>query len=94
MKNYVKPEIIVVDSLAEGIYASSGSGHGCDSLYMNGVYLKGTYHPKKDGYKIGRGCEGCPVAYDDRCNVADANYDGDFRPSWEISGKLPDELGD
>jgi hypothetical protein len=93
MKNYVKPEIIVVDNLAEGIYASSGNtGNCCDSIYMNGVFVVGTQSPIVDGYKVGKGCEGCPANHG-KCKVDQVNYDGDFRPSWEVSGKLPDQLG-
>lgn len=93
MSNYKKPVVMVVDDLAEGIYASSGSsGHGCKSLYMNGVFVVGTQSPINDGYKVGKGCEGCPAG-GSRCRVHEVNYDGDFRPSWEVSGKLPDEKG-
>ncbi len=94
MKNYEKPEIIVVDNLAEGIYASSGkTGQTCDSIYMNGIFVLGTKSPITDGYKKGRGCEGCPANWGDKCAVSELNYDGDFRPSWEVEGKGPDELG-
>lgn len=93
MKNYVKPEIIVVDGLAEGIYASSGStGHSCESLYMNGVFVVGTQNPIVDGYKVGKGCEGCHANWG-RCAINEVDSDGEFRPSWEVSNKLPDEKG-
>jgi hypothetical protein len=95
MNNYNKPEILVVDGLAEGIYASSGSsGASCESLYMNGVFTVGTYSPITDGYKIGRGCEGCHANWG-KCAIGDPNLnpDQDFRPSWEKAGKGPDEKG-
>jgi hypothetical protein len=95
MNDYTKPEILVVNDLTEGIYASSGSsGGGCESIYMSGVYLKGTYNSINDGYKIGYGCDGCPADFG-KCAVQEESekYDGDFRPSWEKNGKLPDEKG-
>ncbi|MDF2485723.1 MAG: hypothetical protein K0R46_1891 [Herbinix sp.] len=94
MKNYVKPEIIVVDHLAEGIYASSGStGGGCDSFYMNGIFVVGTYSPITDGYKVGRGCEGCPGSNGNKCKANQMSDDEDCRPTWEKEGKLPEQLG-
>ena len=93
MEHYEKPEVLVVDDLAEGVYASSGSsGNSCDSIYMNGVYVTGTFKSIQDGYKAGYGCNGCPVAWG-RCAVAEVSWEGDFRPSWEKAGKLPDEKG-
>ncbi|MFA9462724.1 MAG: hypothetical protein ACERKN_00370 [Velocimicrobium sp.] len=98
MKNYEKPMVLTNEEMSEGIYAASGdttptdTGYKCKSIYMNGVYLLGTYSPITDGYKIGRGCEGCPANWG-KCAISEVNYDNDFRPTWEISGHLPDELG-
>ena len=64
----------------------------CSSKYMNGVFVVGTYNSIVDGYKVGRGCEGCPANWG-RCAVDQCNYAGDFRPSWEKAGHLPDERG-
>jgi hypothetical protein len=94
MKNYVKPEIIVVDNLAEGIYASSGStGGGCDSKYMNGIFVVGIGSPITNGYKVGRGCEGCPGSEGNKCKADKMNDAEDCRPTWEKDGKLPDQKG-
>jgi len=109
MKNYEKPVVMVNEELAEGVYAASGdkaanvnaetSGpkYKCESIYMNGVYQQGTWNPIEDGYKKGRGCEGCPAQNGNSCRFVTApeqmNWDGDFRPSWEVAGHKPDEKG-
>ena len=96
---YDKPVILQPNDLAEGIYTDSGSNskYHCDSIYMNGIYQKPTYNPIQDGYKIGRGCEGCPAQNGDSCRFVSApeemNWDGDFRPTWEKNGHKPDEKG-
>ena len=99
MKTYVQPTLTENEDAFEGIYTASGnkkesaSGYSCDSKYMNGTYVIGTYTPINDGYKKGRGCEGCPANYGNSCGVSQVNYDGDFRPSWEVQGHLPNEKG-
>lgn len=110
MQNYIKPAAFPSEGMSEGIYMASGevadntssSGgkeekRGCKSKYMKGVFQKPTYQPIKDGYKIGRGCEGCPAWNGNSCRFETApeemNWDGDFRPSWEVAGHLPDEKG-
>ena len=105
--NYEKPEASLIEKVSEGVYLSSGmqetggtetgSQTRCKSQYM-----KGNFQPKRGdsiniGYKDGYGCEGCPAYRGDSCAFDTApeqmNYDGDFRPSWETWGKLPDEKG-
>ncbi|MBQ7956102.1 MAG: hypothetical protein IJ282_10175 [Lachnospiraceae bacterium] len=99
MEKYVRPIVVVNDEVSEGVYAASGARiqYSCDSIYMNGVYHHPTYNPLEDGYKIGRGCEGCPAWTGDSCRFDTApeqmNWDGDFRPTWEVDGKLPDDKG-
>lgn len=110
MKNYEKPVATKVDDLAEGVYMASGDAgdvggdasettvsRGCGSKYMNGVFQMPTYNSIEDGYKIGRGCEGCPAWNGNSCRFESApeemNWDGDFRPSWEVQGHEPDEKG-
>ena len=93
MEKYESPKVIPVEELAEGIYASSGS-----SIYMNGVYQEPTYNPMRDGYKKGRGCEGCPAWNGKSCRFTSKpeemlNWDNDYRPTWEVEGHLPDEKG-
>lgn len=96
MKKYVSPSVIITDS-SEGVYLASGAVRGCKSIYMKGKYQQPTYNPIQDGYKIGRGCEGCPAWDGNSCRFIskpeEMNWDGDFRPSWEIAGKKPDEKG-
>lgn len=97
MSSYKKPEIIVVDDLAEGIYASSGSSGGrCESFYMAGIfsYADGS-NSINVGYKAGYGCHGCPAVSGDmtRCIVNEVEWDSDFRPWWEKQGKTGDEKG-
>lgn len=104
MKQYEKPLIYENEEMSEGVYATNSGNAGdntgtessttkCKSKYMNGVYQVGTYNPHTDGYKVGRGCEGCPASYGSKCAVETVNYSGDFRPSWEQNGHLPDEKG-
>lgn len=97
---YQKPIIVSINDLAEGVYAASGSQNTtsrCKSIYMKGVYQQPTYNPIEDGYKIGRGCEGCPAWNGTSCRFISApdemNWDGDFRPTWEVQGHKPDEKG-
>lgn len=97
---YIKPIITLDKNLSEGIYMASGDVISrCKSKYMLGKPVKPTYNSISDGYKLGRGCEGCQ-AWNGSENVCrlitepdSINWDGDFRPSWEIMGKKPDELG-
>lgn len=108
MKDYIKPIAAPAEGLSEGIYMASGdtaentsqSGdntRGCKSIYMKGKFQMPTYKPIEDGYKIGRGCEGCPAWNGNSCRFDTApeemNWDGDFRPSWEVQGHKPDEKG-
>lgn len=97
MKEYESPIIIPLFSMSEGIFASSGSVSKCKSIYMSGVYQQPTYNPMEDGYKKGKGCEGCPASNGSGCRFSDpkeeANKFVDYRPSWEIQGHLPDEKG-
>ena len=64
---------------------------------MKGIYQKPTYNPMEDGYKVGRGCEGCPAWNGQGCRIIthpeELNFNDDFRPSWEINGHKPDEKG-
>ena len=68
---YEKPIIELTNTLSEGIYLSSGSQdnakYHCKSIYMNGMYQQPTYNPIQDGYKLGRGCEGCPASNGASC---------------------------
>ena len=92
-----EPIIISVHDLAENIYSASGTKSGCKSIYMKGEYQQPSYNPIEDGYKIGRGCEGCPAWNGTSCRFISEpeqmNWDGDFRPSWEVQGHKPDEKG-
>lgn len=95
---YAKPTIVINEELFEGVYANSGSSNAkCDSIHMKGKPQSPTYNPIKDGYKIGRGCEGCSAWDGSSCRLVskpeELNWDGDFRPTWEVQGHLPDELG-
>ena len=96
---YEPPKIIVLSDVAEGIYASSGiqTTPVCGSIYMKGIYQKPTYNPIEDGYKVGRGCEGCPAWNGQGCRIIthpeELNFNDDFRPSWKINGHKPDEKG-
>lgn len=98
--NYQKPLVTAQTNLFEGVYAASGATETrCKSIYMLGKPVKPTYNPIEDGYKKGRGCEGCLAwnAAQCVCRLITApkemNWDGDFRPSWEVAGHKPDEPG-
>ncbi len=97
---YTKPIITVNEELAEGVYAASGNNKlVCKSIYMLGIPISPSYNPIEDGYKTGRGCEGCPAWDDEECvcrlitKPEEMNWDDDFRPTWEVQGHLPDEKG-
>lgn len=95
---YEKPVVHLTDTVSEGVYLASGAQGGsqyrCKSKYMNGVYQKPTYI-NSDGFKIARGCEGCPARDGESCRFVShpeqMNWDGDFRPTWEKEGHGPDE---
>ena len=62
------------------------------------IFLKNFFTPEKisgDGFKIVRGCEGCPAQDGESCRFVShpeqMNWDGDFRPTWEQQGHGPDE---
>lgn len=111
MKNYEKPMLVRTEQMSEGVYLASGAeinpGAGsesgstaesrCKSKYMKGNYVQPTNNPIEDGYKKGRGCEGCPAWNGSSCRLQSApdemNWDGDFRPAWEVQGHFPDEKG-
>ena len=100
MKNYEKPIVILNEELSEGIYTYSGStAKRCKSIYILGIPQTPTYNSYEDGYKLGRGCEGCPAWNSSKCvcrlavSPEEMNWDGDFRPTWEVQGHLPDEKG-
>lgn len=97
MNRYEKPILITLEQCSEGVYLSSGTRYACKSIFMKGKYIQPTYNPIKDGYKIGRGCEGCPAWNGYSCRFVSEpeqmNWDGDFRPTWEKKGHLPDEKG-
>lgn len=102
---YEKPVVHLTDTVSEGVYLASGaqetsgsqggSQYRCKSKYMNGVYQKPTFISNGDGYKIVRGCEGCPAQDGESCRFVShpeqMNWDGDFRPTWEQQGHGPDE---
>lgn len=104
MKKYEKPVITVIEDLAEGVYAASGdysSGAAkCDSIYMKGVWEKGDYSSKN--VKANLGCNGCPAYTGSGCGLTShyvesgyaSSYDvdnGNRKPSWESSGKSPED---
>lgn len=102
MRAYEKPIVVLIDEMAEGIYAASGStggGNGstenkvCDSIYIKGQFTKSDYSDWQNGTNInGRGCEGCPANWSDgRCHVESYAASEDCRPSWEKQGKLPND---
>ena len=66
---YTKPEINIINDYPEDVYMSSGTPKytKCKSIYLNGTYQKPTYNPIQDGYKVGRGCEGCPASDGSSC---------------------------
>lgn len=96
---YEKPVVHLTDTVSEGVYLASGAQGGsqyrCKSKYMNGVYQKPTFISNGDGYKIVRGCEGCPAQDGESCRFVShpeqMNWDDDFRPTWEKEGHGPDE---
>lgn len=96
--NYEKP-IIVDAGTSEGIYLQSGDTDStkCNSIYMKGVFQSPTNNSIVDGYKKGYGCMGCPAFAGTSCmfdsRPETMNWKSDFRPSWEINGKLPNEKG-
>lgn len=95
---YEKPVVHLTDTVSEGVYLASGAQGGsqyhCKSKYMNGVYQKPT-NIDSDGFKIAKGCEGCPAQDGESCRFVShpeqMNWDGDFRPTWEQQGHGPDE---
>ena len=103
MKNYEKPMALMNDELAEGVYAASGdqgidngedndndNGPKCNSIYVNGVFHPSNWSNPNGTMIDVRGCEGCP-ANNGHCRIAtgEVNWEGDFRPSWEVQGHLP-----
>ena len=96
MRNYVKPTAIMNENYTEGVYAAPSGERGCMSIYMNGVYHASDYSDWQNGTNInGRGCEGCPASEGSGCkfqtNPESMNWNGDFRPSWEVQGKNPND---
>lgn len=97
MNNYEKPIVVKNEEIAEGVYAASGNGTpGCDSRYMNGVYVYPSYgwdNPMKEHY----GCLGCPAYRATGCGLlvdqayldGALSYDtdnGKRKPNWESMG--------
>lgn len=98
-KTYEKPEAIVLTSMPEGVYMSSGSvenGNGrpvCQSVYMNGKWQKPTTGAEPGPVKERRGCEGCSADDGDGCKIlkgGELNANGVFKPTWEQAGMSPD----
>lgn len=99
MLRYEKPEVILTNDMAEGVYAASGAKFdplkhaGCDSIYIKGVYHQPNFINWQSGTNIdGRGCEGCPACWSDgRCHISNYGPGEDCRPTWEKHGKLPSD---
>ena len=101
---YIKPEVKILDSLNEGVYAASGSVENleCDSIFMKGQYQAPNYQGWKT-YKEQFGCLGCPAFTENGCGLTshyeDAekakSYDidkGKRKPSWETKGYFPNDI--
>jgi len=76
MKDYIVPEIHVVDETSEGVYAASGEeeewAKKCDSIYMQGVWQAPDYSDWAGGtrgYKDQFACLGCPANTDNGCGL-------------------------
>lgn len=100
MSTYTKPVVLTNEELAEGVYAASGSSTpGCDSKYMQGVFVAPSYgweNTMKEHY----GCLGCPAySYENggECGLLNhyvdsglaGSYDtdaGNRMPEWERMG--------
>lgn len=98
--NYEKPVAILLDDLAEGVYAASGATGGdgsdaavCQSLYMNGVPRTPIHSVQGGEYRrIDRGCEGCPaLQYDGACRLDLGPFGDPLMPHWEREGHGPDD---
>lgn len=83
--NYQKPEIKKSSiEVLETVNTASGEiGRKCQSVYMKGVYHPTNYSNGAD--MMSRGCEGCNANWG-YCGVSACNYDGVFKPSWEVAG--------
>lgn len=80
MQSYEKPVIKINDSIAEGVYASSGSSKNngpaqCGSSYMS----PSTYHTGSwtagASYKDYYGCFGCSLSRPDGCALTNGEYE-------------------
>ncbi len=94
-KKYEKPIAVANSGLSEGVYAESGGDTlTCDSVYMLGVWQKGS--PHGTGYKERFGCEGCQAYTGNGCKLVLGSAGSidpsvDLRPAWERQGHGPYE---
>ncbi len=94
MMHYEKPDILRVDNLSEGVYLASGQ-FVCGSKYLQGNWIKPWQQSSGDIMHV-RGCEGCSADDGAKCKISvgdtsQLNANGDFRPTWEIDGKKPED---
>lgn len=104
MKNYEKPEVILMAECSEGVYLASGeqtgedpASGGCDSRYMKGVWKKPDYSNSSVQMRVydRKGCEGCAADDGDGCKLqkGDAKVEGNvYQPVWEQQGLTPDTM--
>lgn len=96
MEKYVKPEVVILNDCAEGVYSASGSANGnpeCDSIYMQGVFQNCDYRNGRTNKEV-YGCLGCPAFRPNGCALlteqayldGSSSYDvdkGNRKPEWE-----------
>ena len=93
MKKYEKPIVLRNADITESIYTASGdSTLTCDSVYMLGVWQKGS-NTQGGGYKERFGCQGCPAYTGKGCKLTDGGVSVDpsaeLKPAWERNGYGP-----
>lgn len=98
---YVRPEIVTVNEMAEGVYLASGDEvKTCQSKYMNGVYQRPNPStiPGATCRYGDLGCRSCPADNNwdcalltDRPLATSSLTDGALMPKWEYIGHTPDE---
>jgi len=95
MKRYEKPIVLQNSDFSEGVYTASGDDAlKCDSVYMLGVWQKGSNNGKDAGYKERFGCQGCQAYTGNGCKLLDGSSDSidpadELKPAWERNGHGP-----
>lgn len=91
---YEQPAVILLEDLAEGVYAASGDERGgvCQSIYMKGVHRTPAHSVQGGEYRrIDRGCEGCPASQYGACRLDLGPFGDPLMPYWERENHDPNE---